>query len=171
MPADADWIPDDAVDRADAVLIDGRWAEGGLRVADRAAERRIPIVHDFDQDLPEIWRIASRATHAVADEDLAIAAGGVESLLARLEGLGVWGAVTLGAKGVAFRGGRVPSFPVTVEDSTGAGDVFHGAFALALAQGRDELDAIRFGCAAGALHCQFGRVPYLAEVLALLETA
>ena len=171
MPPEADWIPDEAVDKADAVLIDGRWAEGGLRVAERAATRGIPIVHDFDQDRPEIWDIASHATHAVADEDLAIAVGGVDALLGRLEDMGVWGAVTLGENGVAHGGGRAPAFPVTVKDSTGAGDVFHGAFALALAQGRDELGAIRFGCAAGALHCRFGRVPYLAEVSALLEAA
>ncbi len=171
MPPGADWIPDKAVDKANAVLIDGRWSEGGLRVAERAAQRGIPIVHDLDQDRPEIWEIAARVTHAVADEDLATAVGGVDALLGRLEDLGVWGAVTLGEKGVAYADGRAPAFPVTVKDSTGAGDVFHGAFALALAQGRDERDAIRFGCAAGALHCHFGRVPCLEEVSALLEAA
>ena len=169
MPPEADWIPDAAIDRADAVLIDGRWPEGGLRVAERAGERGIPVVHDFDQDLPDVWEIASRATHAIADEDLAAMHGGIDQLLAKIDGLGAWGAVTLGDRGVAYRGGRVPAFPVTVRDSTGAGDVFHGAFALAMAQGRDEVAAMRFGCAAGALHCKFGRVPKLQEVRALLR--
>lgn len=169
MPAGADWIPDEAIDGADAVLIDGRWPQGGLRVADRAAERGIPIVHDFDQDLAEVWEIAGRATHAIADEDLAAAHGGVDRLLAKIEGLGTWGAVTLGARGVAYREGRIPAFPVDVIDSTGAGDVFHGAFALAMAQGRIEADALRFGCAAGALHCKLGRVPELDEVETLMR--
>lgn len=169
MPAQADWIPDTAVDAADAVLVDGRWAEGAVRVAQRAALRDIPVVHDFDQDRPEIWDVARHATHVIADEDLAKAHGGVGSLLAKIERLGVWGAVTLGERGVAFAGGRAPAFPVEVLDSTGAGDVFHGAFALAMAQGRGELDAVRFGCAAGALHCRFGRVPHLAEVDGLLN--
>ena len=65
----------------------------------------------------------------------------------------------------------MPSHPVSVIDSTGAGDVFHGAFALKMAQGGAETDAMRFGCAAGALHCQFGRVPLLNEVVRLLETS
>ena len=170
MPPSADWIPDSAIDRADAVLIDGRWPEGGMRVAARAAARGIPIVHDFDQDRPEIWEIAGRSTHAIADEDMAKAVGGTDALLRRIGDLGVWGAVTLGPRGVAYQGGRVPSFPVTVTDSTGAGDVFHGAFALALAQGSGEKEAMRFACAAGALHCHFGRVPNLRELRAFVRS-
>ncbi len=169
MPSEADWIPEEAVAAAGAVLIDGRWPEGGLRVAELAAAHNIPVVLDMDQDQPEIWPIAARATHVIADEDLATLQGGVETLLDRIQAQGAWGAVTLGEEGVAFRGGRVPSFPVEVVDSTGAGDVFHGAFALAMAQGRSELQAMRLACAAGALHCQFGRVPNLSEVGELLD--
>ena len=170
MPAEADWIPDEAIDSADAVLIDGRWPEGGMRVAIRAARRGIPIVHDFDQDRPEIWAIARHATHAIADEDLATRHGGVQPLIEKIQRLGTWGAVTLGDRGVAHAGGVVPAFPVEALDSTGAGDVFHGAFALAMAQGKGEAAALRFGCASGALHCQFGRVPELSEVERLLCT-
>lgn len=171
LPSNADWIPNEAIDRADAILIDGRWPEGGLRVARRAIRRGIPVVHDLDQDRPEIWDIARLATHVIADEDLAIALGGVDALIDRIESAGAWGAVTLGERGVAYRGGRMPSHPVSVIDSTGAGDVFHGAFALKMAQGGSETGAMRFGCAAGALHCQFGRVPMLGEVERLLETS
>ena len=169
LPRNADWIPDEAIDRADAVLIDGRWPEGGMRVARRAAGRGVPVVHDFDQDRPEIWEIARNSTHVIADEDLAIAHGGVCALIEKIEAHGAWGAVTLGERGVAWRGGQVPSFPVSALDSTGAGDVFHGAFALTMAQTRSEIDAMRFGCAAGALHCKFGRVPNLGEVKSLLQ--
>ena len=166
--ADAEWIPDEAIDSADAVLIDGRWPEGGLRVAKRAALRGIPVVHDLDQDRDQVWEIARHSTHAIADEDLAGIQGGIDPVLRKIEALGVWGAVTLGDRGVVYAGGRIPAFPVTVVDSTGAGDVFHGAFALAMAQGRNERCALRFACAAGALHCKFGRVPRLNEVEDLL---
>ena len=169
MPAAADWIPDSAIERADAVLIDGRWPEGGMRVVTRARERGIPCVHALDQDRPEIWEIAKLATHVIADEDLALKCGGVEAILQRIEGFGAWGAVTLGERGVAHRGGRTPPVEVTVTDSTGAGDVFHGAFALAIAQGQSERYAMRFGCVAGALLCKLGRVPYLSEVAELLD--
>ena len=168
IPADADWLPDDAADNADALLIDGRWVEGASRLAEQAHRRGLPIVLDFDIDTPAVWKLVELSTHVIADEDMAAAHGGVKSLIRKIEGLGAWGAVTLGEEGAAYAGGSVPSHPVTVRDSTGAGDVFHGAFALAIAQRHDELTALRFGCAAGALRCKVGRVPYLAEVEDLL---
>jgi ribokinase len=59
-------------------------------------------------------------------------------------------AVTLGARGAAFVGPdgavtRVPAEPVKAIDTTGAGDAFVGAFAVGLALGLPELDAVRLG--------------------------
>jgi ribokinase len=63
--------------------------------------------------------------------------------------------VTLGARGaVAVTSDRVyrqQAFAVEVNDTTGAGDSFCGALAVALAQGRGLAEAVRRGCAAGAL--------------------
>jgi ribokinase len=64
--------------------------------------------------------------------------------------------VTLGREGALLvgRDGRrltVPGFPVRAVDTTAAGDAFVGAFAVALAEGRAERDALVRGCAAGAL--------------------
>jgi ribokinase len=39
---------------------------------------------------------------------------------------------------------------VRAVDTTGAGDAFNAAFAVALAEGQPDLDAVRWGCAAGA---------------------
>jgi len=169
MPLEADWLPDTTADNAQALLIDGRWVEGSLRLVEQARRRKLPILLDFDIDKPEIWELAKLSTHVIADEDMAIAHGGIEGLIDKLESIGVWGAVTLGAQGVAHLGGRVPAFSVPVLDSTGAGDVLHGAFVLAIAQGYDELTALRFGVAAGSLRCKLGRVPYLPEVEDLLS--
>jgi ribokinase len=44
-----------------------------------------------------------------------------------------------------------PAFPVAAVDTTGAGDAFSGAVAVALARGRPIAEAVRLGCAAGAL--------------------
>ena len=169
IPMDAEWLPAEAIDSADALLIDGRWPEGGLRLAEQARERGIPIVLDFDIDTPQVWELARLATHVIADEDMTQLHGGVKGLLSRIERLGPWGAVTLGEKGVAFGSERMPAFPVTVVDSTGAGDVLHGAFALALAQGREEVDALRFASAAAAQRCALGVVPRLDQVVGLLD--
>lgn len=57
---------------------------------------------------------------------------------------------TLGDRGADLDGELVPAFPATVVDTTGAGDAFTAAFAFALADGLDERQAVRWGCAAGA---------------------
>jgi ribokinase len=53
---------------------------------------------------------------------------------------------------------------VDVVDTTGAGDAFNAGFAVALGEGRDLPDAVRFGCACGALACtKLGVIPALAS--------
>jgi sulfofructose kinase len=68
-----------------------------------------------------------------------------------------WLAVTSSAEGVYWLDGdRVrhePAFAVETVDTLGAGDIFHAAFALALAEERDERAALRFANAAAALKC------------------
>jgi ribokinase len=58
--------------------------------------------------------------------------------------------LTLGSDGARIGDERVPAFPARAIDTTGAGDAFNAAFAVALAEGRADLDAVRWGCAAGA---------------------
>jgi len=82
----------------------------------------------------------------------AAAARAADALLAR----GVQNVIlTLGARGAFVAGpqarGRVPGFKVRPVDTTGAGDVFNGALAVALAEGKPLLEAARFANAAAAL--------------------
>jgi len=58
--------------------------------------------------------------------------------------------LTLGEEGAEIGGVRVPAFPAAPVDTTGAGDAFNAAFAVAIAEGLDDLEAVRWGCAAGA---------------------
>jgi ribokinase len=58
--------------------------------------------------------------------------------------------VTLGEEGARIGAELVPAFPAEVVDTTGAGDAFCAAFAVALAEGESDIDAVRWGCAAGA---------------------
>ncbi|MHB1103653.1 MAG: ribokinase [Devosia sp.] len=88
--------------------------------------------------------------------------------------------ITLGEKGALLHGGAgthiVPAFKVArVVDTTGAGDAFNGGFAVALAEGRSPVDAVRFGCATAALSVQkpgtAPSMPTRAEIDALLARA
>src|SRR5207248_2808670 len=62
----------------------------------------------------------------------------------------------------------LPVFAIAAVDTLGAGDIFHGAFALALAEGSSPLAAMRFAAASAALKCtRFGGIsgaPPRAEV-------
>jgi sugar/nucleoside kinase (ribokinase family) len=87
-------------------------------------------------------------------------------------------AVTNGAQGMLWldeerKPHHMPSFPVHTVDTLGAGDVFHGAFALAVAEKQPLEHAMRFSSAAAALKCtRFGGAfasPQRAEVEALLH--
>jgi ribokinase len=67
--------------------------------------------------------------------------------------------VTLGAAGARVGAPgepvtAVPSPPATAVDTTGAGDAFVAAFAVALAAGSSAAEAVRLGCAAGSLSVQ-----------------
>jgi ribokinase len=74
--------------------------------------------------------------------------------------------VTLGSRGALVVTDTidsvVPAAVVEVVDTTGAGDAFNAGFAVALAEGRDVLDAARYGVACGALVCtKLGVIPGL----------
>lgn len=98
-----------------------------------------------------------------------------DALLARGVGAVV---MTLGEKGALYRD-RMRSFHVPVisagpvVETTGAGDAFNGGFAVALAEGKGMLDAVRMGCAtAGISVTRPGTAPSMpsrAEIDALLK--
>lgn len=141
----------------DAYVADVRWPAGAEAAMVEAAERGVPGVLDLDRTdrgVPEA--AVSAASHVVAAAD-AFDADPEDTLEALAQRTAAAVAVTAGARGVArLVDGRVRWLAppaVEVVDTLGAGDVFHGAFALALAEGRDDLRALRFASAAAAVKC------------------
>ena len=69
-----------------------------------------------------------------------------------------WVCVTDGENGVYYlkdnKLENIPAKKITVKDTLGAGDVWHGAFALSLAEGNDEVNAIKFASLT-TLKCKF----------------
>lgn len=116
----------------------------------------------------------AEALTGMAVTSVAEAERAADALLAKGVGAVV---ITLGGNGALYRDrGRSVHVPVIsagpVVETTGAGDAFNGGFAVALAEGRDVVDAVRFGCAtAGISVTRPGTAPAMparAEIEALL---
>jgi len=171
------WIKD--VQEIDAVLADTRWTDGAIAALRLARERGVPGI--VDAEAPMDHSVLNAASHIafsrdgltsfVPDSDLRTA---LQTAAAKLD---AWMCVTDGENGVLFTGPdgveHVPAFAVDAKDTLGAGDVWHGAFALALGEGRDALAGIRFANAAAAIKCtKFGGrkgTPTRAELEAFLK--
>jgi sulfofructose kinase len=65
--------------------------------------------------------------------------------------------ITLGKNGLIYKtmktNGHLPAYKIEATDTTGAGDVFHGAFAACLALKKGWDDTLEFSSAAAALSC------------------
>lgn len=163
MPTDPSWLPDALPKGIDAVSGDSRWPEGSMKIFRLAREAGKPSLLDGDRKTD--MALVEAATHVAFSEQGIAETTGIADAHAALATLGPssrnWLAVTLGLKGVIHWDGEkvihVPGFKVDVVDTLGAGDVWHGAFALALGEGQDETSAIRFASATAALKCtRFG---------------
>lgn len=142
-----------------AVLADTRWPQAALSLFLAARAAGIPAVLDAEAPIPRA--LAEAATHVVFSAQGLRDFTGVHALEAALLAaqtmLPGWIAVTDGARGMGYvRDGAVawlPGHDVAVVDTLGAGDVWHGAFALGLAEGLVEMDAAAMAHAAAALKC------------------
>jgi len=170
MPEETGWLPSNLPEGAKAVLADTRWGEGALAVLRLARKAGVPGVLDADRKPPHPDLVATASHVAFSQQALRELSGEDDPRagLAKVAGLAMmeehasnWLAVTLGKDGVLFMEdgavAHIPAFVVETVDTLGAGDVWHGAFALALAEGQGEREAIRFASAAAAIKCtRFG---------------
>ncbi len=164
-PPDASWLPVERVAEADAVLADTRWPTGAQRLFEAATQHRLPSVFDGDGgDPPQVLTTAQQCTHPFFSQPMlaGFGYGAPEQALPRVfGGRNAVTGVTLGSAGVMwFDGERIHTMPsprVKAVDTLAAGDTWHGAMALALAEGRETRQAIEFASAVAALKCtRFG---------------
>lgn len=142
-----------------AILADTRWSQGALAAMKLAQARGVPGVLDVEAPTEvDAFEHASHLAfsqqgllHFYPDGDPA------RSIARAAADYDAWVCVTLGPEGVLYHGpegaGHVPGFRVGAVDTLGAGDVWHGAFALGLAEGRDEVAATEFANAVAAIKC------------------
>lgn len=179
LTADDAWLPIAAMDSADAVLADVRWPIGAKRALLAARERNVPSVLDADvADRAVLHQLVALADYVVFSEPGLEAFAGHRAARGLADALGRHtrvAAVTRGAQGVDWvdaamrtRTEHLPAMRIArAVDTTGAGDVFHGAFTLAIAERSTPVEALRFASVAAALKCEregARSVPTRAEV-------
>jgi len=156
-------LPEEAVVRsARALLIDNWGMDGMIRAARIARQAGIPVIADFDfDDSPNFSELLALADHLIVSQRFAAKLVGDHdpAMLAQK----LWTpdrqvvAITCGIEGAWYVSQsdeiarHQPAFPVNTVDSTGCGDVFHGAYAAALVRGFDVTARIRFAAAAAAI--------------------
>jgi sulfofructose kinase len=161
--------------------LDGYEGDAAIQAASWAREAGIPVSVDaekFTQRREELFRLTDIL---IVAERYGREVTGREDLAGILEGLARLGppcvGVTSGERGSALRYcGEIiqaPAFPVDVVDTTGAGDVFHGAFLYGLLRGWEARHILLFANAVSALKCTRlgGRtgIPRLEEVCEFLH--
>jgi sulfofructose kinase len=164
LQASADWLPLGQVGLSGALLADVRWPDGALRASRAARNAGVPAILDGEIAARQtLETLASEADHVIFSE------GGLEAycgddgesgLRRALDAGARMAAVTRGEAGVFWMEAsapkevlRCPAYSVDTVDTLAAGDVFHGAYALALAEGRHIGEALRFAAAAAAIKC------------------
>ena len=175
--------PDGLVADVSLLLADNRFPDLVRPVCEAARRRGIPVVLDADRPTTEDDSLFAIPTHVIFSGECLRATTGQDDLSAGLQRMAprtkAFLAVSDGPNPVRYIADgelrSLPVFRVEAIDTLAAGDVFHAGFALALAEGRDEIAALRFGAAAAGLKCtRFGGsmgAPLRADVEGLLKRA
>lgn len=166
----------------DLLLVDTRWIKGASIAVQEAKKLNIPVVVDVDGgNREDIISILKLSDHAIfSDQGLfdCTTAGNFETRLHEVSQFcpGIV-AVTVGSTGSYWLIGNsihhIPAFQITPQDTTGCGDVFHGAYALGITEGMTPLEAARFASGAAALKASNGNgwdgMPHRSELERFLD--
>jgi sulfofructose kinase len=175
-PAD----PDRLVRDVDVLLVDNRYPAFVMPICAAARRSGLAVVIDADMATVETDPLFALGTHVIFSGDCLQRTTGIDDLAAGLTRMAQFTdaflAATNGALPVLWREEEairiMPVFKIAAIDTLAAGDVFHGAFTLTLAEGRGIAEAMRFAAAAAGLKCtRFGGAtgaPRRQEVEALL---
>jgi sulfofructose kinase len=176
------WLPLQDLSNVDLLHCDVRWPEGAETALRAAHEKGVLTMVDGDV-APQavLQRLMPLADYAVFSDAGLLAYTGLhnvqEALLTVAQQHSRHVGASCGEDGYYWvENGQIAHVPaprVDVVDTLAAGDVFHGAFALAMLEGQDTASAARFACTAASLKCtRFGGrlgCPSRAEVLQALE--
>jgi sulfofructose kinase len=146
----------------EAVLVESRCTAFCTGLCAEARRRGIPVIVGVDRAMALTDDLLTAASHLLfASEQVQETAGAAddgEALKRLAELTPAFLAATRGPRGTIWLNEvgeleETPAFVVQAVDTLGAGDVFHGAFTLRLAEGGDVRKALRFAAATAALKC------------------
>jgi len=142
------------------ILFDGHEPVVSPKLADAARETGIKTVLDAGSVSDGTVSLMERVDYLVCSQKFARDYTGETEAEKALVGLSKHNTnvvITLGGKGLIWQTpeghGFLPAFQVDAVDTTGAGDVFHGAFAVCVAAGLEWDATLSFASAAAALCC------------------
>jgi sugar/nucleoside kinase (ribokinase family) len=170
-----------AVTAGRVLHLDGYDGDAALEAAQLARHAGIPVSLDAEEATERCGELVKLADVLIVTRDFARALVGVRSVpdtLAELRRRGpTLVGLTRGAEGAVVTDGEVvaeaPAFPVRAQDTTGAGDVFHGAMLAGLLWRWPLATTTLFAAAVAALKCRdLGgqtAIPSLAEALAFFR--
>lgn len=145
---------------AKVLLVDGHQALLSARLIDEARSLGIPSVLDAGSVHDGTMMLYNKVDYLISSEKFARQFSGEDdprTALAALDGAAPFIAATWGDDGVYWQDEddqhHMPAFDIEAVDTTGAGDAFHGAFALGLARGMKLRDNLRRSSATAALTC------------------
>lgn len=154
-------VTDELIAGCRLLFVDNRVVEAGLRAVELAHARNIPVVGDIEPEItPGVPELMRQIDHLIVGIELAARVTGEaqpERIVRALAGdKRACCVVTAGEQGCWYSewGGQVRHFPayrVQVVDTTGCGDVFHGAYAACLVKGESVTTAIQVATATAAL--------------------
>jgi sulfofructose kinase len=168
----------------DAILIENRCAAFATDLCAEARRRGIPVIVDVDNAMSLREGLLTASSHLIFCSEALRATAGLANDADALKKIATltpsFLAGTRGPLGTIWLDQQqgvheTPAFPVATVDTLGAGDVFHGAFTLAITEKQELPRALRFASAAAALKCtRYGgpfACPRRAEVEAFLSQA
>jgi sulfofructose kinase len=173
-------VPAHAIAGARVLHVDDTDPAASLAATRIARDAGVPVTSDFDQINARTTELLAAVSVPILAEPMPAALTGETDPECALRALRrpehQMICVTLGARGAMLLVGdrvyQAPAFPVTVVDSTGAGDVFRGAFITAMLRGDPPDQILRFANAAAAIACTregaFDSVPTLDQIDALM---
>jgi sugar/nucleoside kinase (ribokinase family) len=148
--------------RSRLLHVDGHDCAGATQAAKWAQAAGIPVTADLDNRYPGVEVLLEHVDYAITSREFPGRVCGTDDLFVSLPAIASrFGcrlvAATLGTDGVLAWDRTefhyCPAFEVSPVDTTGAGDVFHAAFAYALLRGDDLDRSLEFSCAAAGLSC------------------